>query len=263
MTARTLTGLALALLGGATTPPASAREAMSPAALAEATTPVHRLDTVEWWGPRHQERLAERDAAVAGEKEIHLVFIGDSITHGWENAGKEIWSERFAPRGAMNLGFGGDRTEHVLWRLGLGEAGEENNEVGGLTPKLFVVMIGTNNAGHRQGAPEATAAGVEAIVDLLQSLAPEAKVLLLAIFPRGADDQDPLRKINAEVNERLAELGDRQGVEFLDINHVFLDDDGVLPKEIMADLLHPGEEGYRRWADAIEPHVARLMGETP
>lgn len=224
-----------------------------------ATTPTEKPD--EWWQSRHAEKLAEKAAAAEAGEQIQLVWVGDSITHGWEGHGKQLWAERFAPHGALNLGYGGDRTEHVLWRLGLGDAGEENNEIGGLSPKVFVVMIGTNNTGHRQDPPEATAAGIEKIVDRLLEVSPESKVLLLAVFPRGATADDPLRVINDGINETISKLGERDSVEYLDIADVFLDDNGDLPKSVMPDRLHPEAAGYMLWANAIESQLDRLMGE--
>lgn len=226
-----------------------------------ATTPDHRLAEKPWWGERHAAKLAERDAALAAGKEINVVFVGDSITHSWESRGKQLWAERFAPLGAFNIGFSGDRTEHVIWRLGLGDAGAENNELAGLAPKLFVVMIGTNNTGHRMDPAEATAEGVEDIVDGLLELAPKSRVLLLAVFPRGMESDDPMRVRTDEINELIAPLGERDRVEFLDLAHLFLDDDGTLPKSIMPDALHPNAEGYGLWADAIEAPINRLLGE--
>lgn len=252
---------ALALAGVPCAAQLTAAPETAPSAVEIATTPcVQNADWAAWWPHRHADKLTERDKIVSENRQLQLVFVGDSITHGWE--GKAMWAERYAPRGAFNIGFSGDRTEHVLWRLGV-TSGSINNEIAGLNPKLFVVMIGTNNTGHRQDPPEATATGIEQIVDRLLELAPESKVLLLAVFPRGATADDPLRKINDGVNELIAKLGERDRVEFLDIGDVFLDDDGVLPKSVMPDLLHPNEAGYKLWADAIEPHVARLLGETP
>lgn len=226
-----------------------------------ATTPcVQNSDWAGWWPHRHADKLTERDAILSEKRPLQIVFVGDSITHGWENGGKQLWDERFAPRGAFNIGFSGDRTEHVLWRLGV-ESGQINNEIAGLNPKLFVVMIGTNNTGHRKGAPDATAKGIEQIVDRLLEQAPESKVLLLAVFARDEKPDGELRQINDEVNKRIAKLDAHDRVEFLDINEVFLDDDGTLPKSVMPDLLHPNEAGYKLWADAIEEPIARLLGE--
>lgn len=220
-----------------------------------------RPGSQDWWRPRHEAKLAEKNAALAEGREINLVFVGDSITHSWENSGKELWEERFAPRGALNLGFSGDQTAHALWRLGAGDAGEAESEIAGLDPKLYVVMIGTNNTGHFEGSPPATAEGIELIVDRLLANSPSSKVLLLAVFPRGATTDDIHRRINDKINTLIAPLGERERVEFLDLGDVFLEEDGVLSEEVMPDLLHPQAPGYRLWADAIEPHVARLLGE--
>ncbi len=222
-----------------------------------ATTPVPRSD--DWWQVRHANKLAEKAAALEGGKAIDIIFVGDSITHSWERAGKKLWAERYAPLGAFNIGYSGDRTEHVLWRLGQGDAGEENNEIAGLSPKLFVVMIGTNNTGHRQDKPEETAAGVEAIVDRLLELSPESQVLLLAIFPRDESPKGELRQINNKINQLISPLGDNDQVTYLDVAEVFLDENGFLPEKIMPDFLHPQKKGYRLWADAMQPAVDRLM----
>lgn len=179
-----------------------------------------------------------------------LLFIGDSITQGWEGNGKDVWAKHFASRNAVNLGIGGDRTQHVLWRL-------DNGNINGIKPKLAVIMIGTNNA--RDNKPEETAAGVTAIVTKLREKLPETKILLLAIFPRGADKENPLRQTNIKVNEQIAKLADGKMVEYLDIGPKFLAEDQTLSKEIMPDLLHLSVKGYEIWAEAIEPHVARMM----
>ncbi len=181
---------------------------------------------------------------------VDLLFIGDSITQAWEGPGKEAWAKHFAPRNAVNLGIGGDRTQHVLWRL-------DNGNIKDIKPKLAVIMIGTNNS--RQNKPEETAAGVTAIVAKLREKLPEMKILLLAIFPRGADNNDTLRQTNTKVNEQIAKLADGKMVEYLDIGPKFLAEDGTLSKEIMPDLLHLSVKGYEIWTEAIEPHVARMM----
>ena len=203
-----------------------------------------------WWMPRHQEKLE----AIKKQEKVDLLMIGDSITHGWENGGRKVWDEYYAKRNAFNLGFSGDRTEQVLWRL-------QHGEVDGISPKLAVIMIGTNNAGHRQDKPEDTAAGVQAIINQLRERLPEMKILLLAIFPRGEKPDNSLRQLNAATNKILATYADNEHVFYLDINDRFLDADGVLSRSIMPDLLHPNAEGYAIWAKAMEPMIQKLMGE--
>ena len=183
---------------------------------------------------------------------VDLIFIGDSITQGWEGAGKDVWQQFYADRNAVNLGIGGDRTQHVLWRL-------ENGNIEGISPKLAVVMIGTNNSGDNSA--QEIAEGIEAIVEKLRKELPETKILLLGIFPRGADENDPRRKVNQQTNEIISKLGDRENVFYLDIGEEFLEDDGTLPRDIMPDLLHLSPQGYEIWARSIEPKVVELMGE--
>ncbi|MEX0792449.1 MAG: platelet-activating factor acetylhydrolase IB subunit [Pirellulaceae bacterium] len=203
-----------------------------------------------WWMPRHEQKLAEIKAA----EKIDLVMIGDSITHGWENAGKAIWEKRYAPRHALNLGYSGDRTEQVLWRF-------ENGELDGYQAKLAVIMIGTNNTGHRQDKPEETAAGIRSIIDQLKEKQPAAKILLLAVFPRGENSQDALRKINDDINSKIKDFADGEKIHYLDLSGTFLEEDGTLPKKIMPDLLHPNTHGYELWAEAMEGKIRELLGE--
>ena len=187
---------------------------------------------------------------------VDLLFIGDSITHFWETpspqGGAAVWQKFYARRNAVDLGIAGDGTGQVLWRL-------QNGNVDGIAPKLAVLMIGTNNAWRSM--PEEIAAGVKADVAELRARLPRTKVLVLAIFPRGADNNDHLRQVNDAANKLIAKLADDKLVFFQDINARFLDGDGKLPTTIMPDLLHPCEKGYQIWADAIEPTVAKLMGE--
>ena len=205
---------------------------------------------VKWWMPRHEEKLKQ----LREMKKVDLLMIGDSITHGWEGRGKEVWAKYYAKRNAFNIGFSGDRTEQVLWRFNHGE-------LEGISPKAAVVMIGTNNTGHRKDNPDETAAGIKAILDRLGKKLPNTKVLLLAIFPRGASANDELRRINDAINERVSKFADNKRVFYLDIGGKFLNEDGTLPKSIMPDLLHPNTKGYEIWAEAMEPILARLLGE--
>ena len=253
------------VITGALLTPATA-DADEATATAEAPAATVAAPVVaDWWRDRHRAKLAAKERMLAEPGGVRLVFVGDSITQGWESTGKDVWAERFAARQALNLGFSGDRTQHVLWRLAPGATADDGStaggEIDGLAPELYVVMIGTNNTGHHQYPAEETAEGVRLIVERLREASPGAQVLLLAVFPRGATADDPLRKLNDQVNERIAKLADNRSVHFLDISPVFLAADGLLSKEIMPDLLHLSERGYSMWADAIEPHVARLMRE--
>lgn len=207
-----------------------------------ATTPSFHTGT---------EQRHERFNEIAREGNAKLVFLGDSITQGWEGAGKDVWAAHYSKFEAANFGIGGDRTEHVLWRI-------EHGNFDGLSPKLIVLMIGTNNAGARQDPPEQTAQGVRDIVKKLREKCPHAKILLLAVFPRGANADDPLRKINDKVNAFLRTMNDSR-VRFRDIGGVFLSANGELSKDIMPDLLHLSPKGYEMWADAIAADVAELM----
>ncbi|MGA2033937.1 MAG: platelet-activating factor acetylhydrolase IB subunit [Thermoguttaceae bacterium] len=209
------------------------------------TKPAPRTDA--WWQTRHKS-MNER----VKKGNVDLLMIGDSITHGWEGGGKDVWKQYYDKRNAVNLGIGGDQTQHVLWRL-------DNGNIDGIQPKLAVLMIGTNNAGC--GNPDEIAAGVTAIVEKLRTKLPQTKVLVLAIFPRGADLKDKLRQVNTATNEKIAKLADDKDVFFLDIGAKFLDPDGTLPRSIMPDLLHPNAKGYAIWAEAIEPTIKKLMGE--
>lgn len=182
-----------------------------------------------------------------------LLFIGDSITHGWEGGGKATWDKYYAKRNAVNLGISGDRTQHVLWRL-------DNGNIAGIKPKAAVVMIGTNN--YKDNTVPEIAEGVKAIVDKLQANLPEMKILLLAIFPRDEKPGETRTKL-ADINELLAKLDNNKTVFFLDIGRKFLEPDGTLPKSVMPDALHPNEKGYEIWAGAIEEKLAGLLGDEP
>ena len=211
------------------------------------------------WMKRH-----ESFNEISKKGEAQLVFLGDSITQGWEGNGKEVWAKTWAPYKAANFGIGGDRTEHVIWRL-------QNGNFDGLKPKLIVLMIGTNNTGHQNrsipehggavytSSPEQTAEGVKMILDILGKKMPQTKVLLLGIFPRGATKDDPMRKQNIATNNLISGFADGKRISYMDISSTFLQPDGTLPKEIMPDRLHLTSRGYQMWADAIEGKVKELM----
>jgi lysophospholipase L1-like esterase len=213
--------------------------------LHSALSPEHRHS---WWTLRNDavnERVKQGD--------VDFLFIGDSITHGWEGAGKKYWDKYYAPRKAVNMGFGGDRTQHVLWRL-------DHGHLEGISPKLAVLMIGTNNSNGDDNTAEEIADGIIAICKRIRTKCPKTKILILAIFPRGPEPSAQREK-NAKASRLASKIADGKMIHYLDINDKFLTKDGFLTKKIMPDYLHPNEAGYKIWAETIEPKVAELMGE--
>ena len=211
-----------------------------------AVAPAHRHS---WWTLRHN---AVNERVKQGN--VDLIFIGDSITHSWESGGKEVWAEYYAPRNAVNMGFGGDRTQHVLWRL-------ENGEIDGISPKAAVIMIGTNNSNGKDNTAEEIADGIIGICKKLRKELPKMKILLLAVFPRG-EKPSSQREKNAKASELASKIADGKMIHYLDIGPKFLEADKSLSKEIMPDYLHLTPKGYKIWAEATEPKLMELMGET-
>lgn len=199
------------------------------------------------------DRNVERHKAInerARQGNVDLLFIGDSITQGWEGAGKDVWKARYEARNAMNAGIGGDLTQHVLWRL-------DHGNIDGISPKLIVLMIGTNNFGSNSA--EEIALGIKAIVKKLRGTLPESKILVLGVFPRGETPDDPLRVKNRAVNAIIKDVADGKMVDYLEINDKLMNADGTQNREIMPDLVHLSPRGYQIWADVIEPKVANVL----
>ena len=209
-----------------------------------AIKPVPRSDG---WMTRH-ESFNKRVA----QGKVDLVFIGDSITQGWEGSGKDVWAKYYANRNTVNLGIGGDRTQHVIWRL-------DNGNLKNITPKAAVIMIGTNNSGSNTSAEIAD--GVKVIVKQIRKMSPKTKILVLGVFPRGTNNDDARRKVNQGANAIFKNLADSKHVHYLDIGKHFLTDDGTLTREIMPDLLHLSPKGYLIWAESIEKPLADLLDE--
>jgi lysophospholipase L1-like esterase len=193
---------------------------------------------------------------------IDLLFVGDSITHFWEGTiyptnsephgtvGQAVWDEYYSQRNAVNIGIGGDKIEHILWRL-------DHGNIDGISPKLIVLLAGTNNAKDNTAAEIAD--GIVAIIDKLQLKLPDSKILLLSIFPRGEYPND-LRTILANASQTAAaRIADKDNVYYMDIAANFLSNDGILSPDIMPDARHPNEQGYRIWAESIEPIVSELF----
>ena len=214
--------------------------------------PLQESWAVDWWLPRHAAKLAEIKAHREAGRRVDLVFVGDSITQGWENEGKAAWATSFAKYNAVALGFGGDRTENLLWRL-------QHGELDGMRPKAIVVMIGTNNTGDRLEDPALTVAGIRKNLDEIRQRQPQAKVLLLALFPRGEKPDDLMRRHNARINALLPALADGRQVVFLDIGRALTNPDGTLSKDILPDWLHLSPQGYDIWARSLDATLTPLL----
>ena len=204
---------------------------------------------------RHEQFMKDKEAALK-KGPVQLVFIGDSITDAWRGGEQnKLYNQRWGKYNPLNLGISGDKTEHVLWRL-------EHGELDGLAPgtKLVVMMIGTNNLGNPPRAtPEDTAKGVECLVKTIREKLPQARLLLLGVFPRGKSPNDPFRAQIKTVNDTISKLDDGKQVKYLDIGDKFLSGGGELTPEIMPDALHPNARGYQIWADAIDPTVEEMI----
>jgi lysophospholipase L1-like esterase len=241
--------------------------------------------------PRHKDFLNRIEQSKgAGD----VIFLGDSITHGWE--GQKAWQEHFGSFKPVNLGIGGDQTGHVLWRI------TDGHELDHLSPKAAVIMIGTNNIGGHSA--QQIAGGIQAIIEELKHQKPGIKVLVLGVFPRGgAGDAErsleqisaaikpineelkkeppdlkrlnalvrnleqqrgtiPAAKLNkkvAEINAIIAKLDDGKSVFYKDIGKEFLDSSGGLSGEIMPDYLHLSAKGYDIWGKAIKGDIEKLV----
>jgi lysophospholipase L1-like esterase len=207
--------------------------------------------------PKRHEGFLE----VAKKGDIDILFMGDSITDGWRTGGKPVFEKYFVPLKTANFGIGGDKTQGVLWRM-------DNGELEGYTPKLMMLMIGTNNIGgvKKDGTstgntPEEIAEGIKAIVDKFRGKFPQAKVLLLAVFPRNVSPDSGQRTAVNNINKIIAKFDDGKNVRYLDIGNKFLAPDGTLPKDIMPDALHPNLRGYEIWADAVLPKIEEMLGK--
>ena len=205
------------------------------------------------WTQRH-----EAVTALVRKRRPSLVFIGDSIVHAFggephdrPQPGRAVWKKYYGRRNTANLGFGYDYTENVLWRL-------THGELDAAAVKVVVLLIGTNNA-DRDPAPE-IAKAIGAICELIRNKQPQARILLLGILPRSDRPETGLAQIT-EVNQLIAKYHGQHGVTYLDIGANFISADGSIPKDLMRDHLHPTAKGYEVLATAIEPTLARLLGE--
>ncbi len=228
-----------------------------------AAVPLSRMET-GWWRARHLEKLAE-----VRTRRIDLIWLGDSITQDWERQGPPDWQD-FAPvwqrfygdRNAVNLGFKGDNTGHLLWRMA-------NGEIDGIQPKAAVVLIGANNMGRVHWSAPQTIGGIEAVVDDLRRRLPTTQVLLLAVLPSLRSKW--VTRTTEEVNRGLAARyggGAVAGVAYMDLTALFLHDGQVERTAFYDDLLdspdpplHPSVTAQTRMAEAIEPALAAMLGD--
>ncbi|HVY13937.1 MAG TPA: GDSL-type esterase/lipase family protein [Rhodopila sp.] len=253
---RSLLLAAMALCLPLAAPPAPARTIL-------AAVPISRMD-LPWWRARHDEKLRE-----IAEKKPNLIFLGDSITQDWEYKGPPAWMD-FAPiwkhfygdRNAVNLGFKGDTTASLIWRI-------RNGEVSGINPKAAVIMIGANNMGRPHWSAEDTVAGIDTIIADLRQRLPHTRILLLGVLPsdRSAWITETTKQINAMLAKQYKGSGD---VTYMDVSALFMRGD-TLDKGLFLDPkltppeppLHPTPQGQELIARAIEPVLSQMLGDRP
>ncbi len=205
------------------------------------------------WANFHKSFL-ERTKQGAQKNDISVVFLGDSITQGWNDTGKAIWDKNYAPLGAVNYGVGGDTTRQVLWRI-------QNGEVDNIKPKLVVLKIGTNNLynDYNAGSDEEIAAGIGAIVGLLRQKLPDTKILLLGLLPR---ENTYFTGRTMHINKLIEPLADGKTIRFLDMTKQFQTEPGKVKTELYnRDQLHLTEKGYEVWAATMKPLFDEMMKE--
>ena len=219
---------------------------------ASATVPAPQSGAA--WMARHEAFVAERTKGP-----IDVLFLGDSITDFWRDParGGPVWEKNFGAMKAANFGISADRTQHLLWRI-------ENGEVDGISPKIVVLLIGTNNIGVEsdlktsRNTPAEAIAGVTKIVQTLRTKLPQSRILLIGLLPR-ADEKSPWPAQIAEVNAGLVKLADGRSVRYLDLGPSVVDAKGAVTPEIMPDLLHLNAKGYEIWADALRAPIAEAL----
>ena len=200
--------------------------------------------------------MARHEGFVASAKKggVDVLFMGDSITDGW-NKQQPLWEKYYVPMKAINFGIGGDRTENIIYRL-------QNGELDGITPKVMMLLIGTNNTSKGDSAQD-IAKGIKTIIEIVQKKSPATKVLLLGVYPRGKDPKDPTtvkyRANIKEVNEIIAKYDDGKNVKYLYFGDKFLAADGSIPVEMMKDALHLTTAGYQIWVDSVNPVLAEML----
>jgi lysophospholipase L1-like esterase len=228
-----------------------------------ATIPISRAD-LSWWRARHEEKLHE-----IARTHPQLLWLGDSITQDWELKGPEPWRD-FAPawqrfygdRNAVNLGFKGDTTSSLIWRI-------QNGEVSGIDPKAAIILIGANNMGRPHWSAEDTVAGIDTIVQDLRQRLPHTRLLLLSVLP--SQRSEWITETTSQINKTLAErYGHVKDVTYIDVTSLFMRN-GKLDTNLFLDPrltppdppLHPTVEGQVLIAKAIEPILSAILHDHP
>lgn len=230
----------------AAAPKAAPKKKRAPLSLEAAT----RIATTPVQKKRHAKRhAAKKKYAAANKDKIKILMLGDSITHQWEyKAAAEAQKKYISPYKVLNLGCGGDQTQNTIWIV------EKSGILELITPQLVTLMIGTNNRGHHK----ATAAGIKRILDGVRKHYPKARILLYAIFPRGADNRNSHRMRNEKVNAEIVKFCNGKDIIWVDIRKEFLTPEGVLERSMMPDLLHPRKtKGYSVWGKSLQPYFEK------
>ncbi len=212
----------------------------------KACIPVPRKE--DWAMAQHQSIV--KNCKSPG---LNVVFIGDSITHGFQFAdGVKVWQEYCSPMVSFSFAVPGDKTENVLWRI------TEGGELDGISPKVIVILIGINNLYASPDSAEDVAKGITTIVNCAKAKLPDTKILLLGIFP--CFNVTHIGTVKAQAaNAIISKLHDGKQVFFLDIGDRFIEPDKTISKEKLKDGLHPSEKGYRIWVDAMKPYLDDLL----
>jgi lysophospholipase L1-like esterase len=231
-----------------------------------AIIPVPKLEEDSYnWRDRHAQVLAIKDSI-----NPEILLIGDSITHFWgglpqlkytngqlrQPNGPTSWNSLFGPYRVLNLGFGWDRTQNVLWRL-------DHSEIDGLHPRVVVINIGTNNTSETANARMNTSPeivdGIAAICARVRAKMPKAKIILMAVFPREENPNNPRRALISQINRQLKVYANDVHITFVNIGPEMLNADGAFLPGIMLDFTHPTDKGYQVWANAIRPYLKKYI----
>lgn len=235
------------------------------AALPKTLVPANKLSgwwCSGWWKARHEANKARIE-----QGNVDFLLLGDSITHGWDGGayasafgwdalGNEVVEKYYyGDRNFVNMGFGGDETQHILWRL-------NDAPMNKIQPKAAMLLIGINSlVDDWPNCTDNVALGIKACVDKLQSLYPDIKILVLHIFIAHEKPDDPIRARLAKTNAAVDELlKDYKNVTIMDLNHLWLNPDGTMNKSLAPDCCHPNKEGYKRWGAAVEPVISKMLG---